>query len=187
MTLIVRQGAIHGDSTLRGGTAHNRLNAQTKRMCGAGMYMMCMTSDHDLMSTADTVFLRQEADERQTVMVQMEGEDTDIKVNLSERLRPLMPDISIDGKYVAKVSHWGMLQRSDMCRVLNCRMTCSSDLTVKSPGRARNHSKFMPHHPGRYIVRGSNIRVNVVAAVLWSISCSFGGVGPFFVVQSAIA
>ena len=39
-TLLVEQGCIHGDTTLN------------------GMYMMCMTSNHVTMSSADTVFLK---------------------------------------------------------------------------------------------------------------------------------
>ena len=71
-------------------------------MCSK-MFMMCMSSDHNLMQTADAVFLRNAADETKTVAIKIDGEDTDMSVKLSLRLQPLMPDVSIQGEYFTKV------------------------------------------------------------------------------------
>jgi hypothetical protein len=54
-TLLVDKGCIHGDTTLN------------------GMYMMCMTSNHTTMSSADTVFLKQ-AEAKQNIDITLEGE-----------------------------------------------------------------------------------------------------------------
>ena len=67
-TLVIGQGCIHGDTTLK------------------GMYMMAMTANHVVMQSADTVFLKNKAGKN--VMLQMEGDDTN-HIDLPEYLRPL--------------------------------------------------------------------------------------------------
>ena len=58
-TLIVYKGCIHGDSNFK------------------GMYAMMMTCDHNLMNTADSVFLRSSQDANKTIRVKMVGESND--------------------------------------------------------------------------------------------------------------
>ena len=56
-TLIVEEGCIHGDSNMK------------------GMFLMAMTCNHNLMNTADSVFLRVQNDLKTTVKVFMEDDD----------------------------------------------------------------------------------------------------------------
>jgi hypothetical protein len=54
-TLIVEKGSIHGDSNLK------------------GLYAMAMTCDHNLMNTADAVFMRSAIDPKETIRVNQEN------------------------------------------------------------------------------------------------------------------
>jgi hypothetical protein len=64
-TLLVEQGCIHGDTTLN------------------GMYMMCMTSNHVTMSSADTVFLKNVVTKKNT--------DVTVEEEESESMLPQHP------------------------------------------------------------------------------------------------
>jgi hypothetical protein len=70
-TLIIEQGCIHGDTTLN------------------GMYMMCMTSSHVTMSSADTVFLKQASTKKNiSVTVDEDEKQDDESVLQSQSMAP---------------------------------------------------------------------------------------------------
>ena len=82
-TLIVEKGRIHGDANIK------------------GMYMMAMTSDHNLMNTADAVFMRSETNPINTARVRMQNETVepgDMSRSLHDKLRPLVPNINMNGE-----------------------------------------------------------------------------------------
>lgn len=71
-TLIVEEGAIHGDATLQ------------------GKFMMGMTSDHSSMQTADTVFLKALPDYRNVEIHTLIKEEAFSMDDLSEQARPII-------------------------------------------------------------------------------------------------